>query len=337
LHAIGIDTVTFKSRPDPSVTAGLIDGSDPVADTGVEPKEPVTIFLSAGPGQVVVPSVIGKDLKTATKMLADAGLSARMGTAIHSAAVKAGLIAQSIPAPGRLIDRGGSVALQASVGPQTVKVPNVVSLLVDDAQAQLRKLGLNLRSNIVPSVDIPAKTVIDQDPVGGSDVRPGATVTVDISAGPNAVVVPNVVGSSVDDARAKLEQAGLALGAVAQAAVADTTPGTVVGQHPDANAQVPQGTAVDIVVAAAPASPQPTTSPASSPPGAQALQPIPNVAGMGLEDARAALAKAGYSVNRVIIAPGSSPNAKVLRSDPAAGSSPPAGQTSVDLTLGGRR
>jgi beta-lactam-binding protein with PASTA domain len=58
---------------------------------------------------------------------------------------------------------------------------------------------------------------------------------------------------------------------------------------------------------------------------------------MSLEDARAALAKAGYSVNRVIIAPGSSPNAKVLRSDPAAGSSLPAGQTSVDLTLGGRR
>ena len=137
-----------------------------------------------------------------------------------------------------------------------------------------------------------------------------------------------------------LEQAGLALGAVAQAAVTDTSPGTVVGQHPDPNSQMPQGTAVDIVVAAAPASPQPGTSTGatqSAPPQAQARSPVPDVAGMTLEDARAALAKAGYSVNRVVIAPGSSPNAKVVRSDPPAGSTPPAAQASVDLTLGGRR
>ncbi|MBV8595690.1 MAG: Stk1 family PASTA domain-containing Ser/Thr kinase [Candidatus Eremiobacteraeota bacterium] len=339
LHGVGIDAVAFKAHPDPSMTAGLVDGTDPTAGARVEPNQPVTIFLSAGPGQVAVPNIVGKDLKTATKMLAGAGLTIRMGTPLHSGAVKAGLVAQSNPAPGGLIDKGATVAVQLSVGPQTVKVPNVVSLLVDDAQSQLRKLGLNLRSNIVPSVDIPAKTVIDQDPVGGSDVRPGTTVTVDISAGPNAVVVPNVVGSSVDDARAKLEQAGLAIGAVAQAAVTDTSPGTVVGQHPDPNSQVPQGTAVDIVVAAAPATPQPTASagPAqSSPPQAQARSTIPDVTGMTLEDARAALAKAGYSVNRVVITPGSSPNAKVVRSDPAAGSTPPGAQTSVDLTLGGK-
>ena len=337
LHDAGIDSISFKTRADANVAAGLADGSDPAPNARVDPHDPVVVFLSAGPGRVPVPSVIGRDVKTATAMLQAAGLTVRLGSAIHSGAVKQGLIARTNPAPGGLIEKGGTVALETSSGPQTVKVPNVVSLLADDAQGQLKKLGLNLRSNIVPSVDIPARTVIDQDPAGGAEVQPGSTVTVDISAGPNAVTVPSVVGSSLEDARAKLEQAGLALGAVAHAVVADTSPGMVIGQHPDANSQAPQGTAVDIVVATAVLSPSPTGSPAgqvASP--AAALGPVPNVIGMGLEDARAALAKAGYGVNRVTVQPGSPPNAKVVRSEPAPGAYPQAGTTTVDLTLGGR-
>jgi len=334
LHSAGIDAVTFKQREDASVAAGLVDGSDPAPNARVKPQDTITIYLSAGAGRMAVPDVIGKDVKAASAALQAAGLTVHIGTTMHSSLVKQGLVAQTNPAPHGLIDKGGTVALNVSAGPQTVKLPNVVSLFVDDAQAQLRALGLKLQSNIVPSVDIPARTVIDQDPAGGSDVPPGSTVTVDISAGPNAVTVPNVVGTSVDDASAKLEQAGLALGAVAHAAVSDTSPGTVVGQHPEANSQAPQGTAVDIVVAAAPASPQPGASPSGQTP--PALGPVPNVIGLSLEDARAALDKAGYSVNRVIVLPGSPPGAKVVKTDPAPGATASPGSSSVDLTLGGR-
>lgn len=334
LHDAGIDAVAFRQREDPNVAAGLVDGSDPAPNARVNPQDPVVVYLSAGPALVHMPNVLDKDVRTASAILSGAGLAVRVGASVHSS-VKQGLIAQTNPAPNGVIAKGGTVALNPSSGPQQVKVPNVVSLSVDDAQAQLRKLGLRLATNIVPSVDIPARTVIDQDPAGGSETDPGSTVTVDISAGPNAVTIPNVVGSSIDDARAKLEQSGLALGTVAHAAVADTTPGTVVGQHPDANSQAPQGTAVDIVVASAPAQPQPvgSTSPQPSPSQAS-LGPVPNVIGLGLEEARALLAKAGYSVNRVTVVPGSPPNARVTRSDPPPGTSP--SSNSVDLTLGGR-
>ena len=334
LHDAGIDAVTFRQHEDATVGAGLVDGSSPAPKSIVKPQDPVVLFLSTGPGRIVVPALVGKDVKTAAAMLASLGLSARVGASIHSNAVKAGLVAQTNPRPGGSIEKGGSVALNPSAGPQTVKVPNVVALLLDAATGQLGKLGLKLQSNIVPSVDIPARTVIDQDPAGGSDVAPGSIVTLDISAGPNAVTVPDVVGASVDDARAKLEQAGLALGAIARAEMADTTPGTVVGQHPDPGSQAPQGTAVDIVVASAPSS-QPQGSPgASSAPQVQA--PVPNVTGMNLNDARAVLAKAGYAVVRVVIAPGAGPKAVVTSTDPAAGTTPPGGVATVVVTLGGR-
>jgi beta-lactam-binding protein with PASTA domain len=335
LHDAGIDAVTFRQRDDPNVAAGLVDGSDPAPNAHVNPQDPVVVYLSAGPGQVAVPNVVGKDVRTASAMLSAAGLTARVGESVHSS-VKQGLVARTNPAPNGLIAKGGTIALNPSSGPQQVKVPNLVSLAVEDAQAQLGKLGLRLTTNIVPSVDIPARTVIDQDPAGGSEVQPGSVVTVDISAGPNAVTVPNVVGSNVDDARGKLEQAGLALGSVAHAAVADTSPGTVVGQHPDANSQAPQGTAVDVVVATAPAPPQPAASGSAQPVASPvALGPIPNVIGMSLEDARAALAKAGYTVSHVTVTPGSPPNAHVVRTDPPAGTTAP-GLTFVDLTLGSR-
>jgi eukaryotic-like serine/threonine-protein kinase len=336
LHDIGIDGVVFRQREDAVVASGLVDGSDPGSNVRVKAGDPVVVFVSSGAKRVPTPNVIGKDVKAATALIAAAGLVARIGSTVHSS-VKSGLVARTNPSPNSPVERGGTVALNVSSGPLLVKVPNIVSLTLDDAQAQIVKLGLKLQSNIVPSGDIPARTVIDQDPAGGSDAQPGSTITADISAGPNAVTVPNVVGSSVDDARAKLDQAGLALGAVAHAAVSDTSPGTVVGQHPDANSQAPQGTAVDIVVAAAPSSPQPQTSASPQPSAAAATAvPVPNVIGMSLEDARAALERAGLHVNRVTVLAGSPPNAHVVRSDPAPGTIPAAGSVTVDLTLGGR-
>lgn len=227
------------------------------------------------------------------------------------------------------------MALNLSSGPLLVHIPNVVSLPVDVAQTMLAKMGLKLLVNIVPSLDIPAKTIIDQDPPGGSDAPPGTTITADVSAGPNAVTVPNVVGSNLDDARSALEQAGFGLGSVAYAVVTDSSPGTVIGQHPAANSQAPQGTSIDVVVASAPASPQPQASSSApavtSTPVGQAQ--IPDVTSMSLSDAQNALTKAGLTVSRVTVLPGSPPNAHVVRTDPAAGTAVAQG-TAVEIFLG---
>jgi eukaryotic-like serine/threonine-protein kinase len=334
LHDVGIDNVSFSSRQDSAVGAGMVDGSDPAPNSRVTTTDRVMLYLSTGPQVVLVPNLVGADPKVALKELSSLGLSPKMGQAIHSQ-VRQGFIAHTNPSTNSPVEKGVTVTVYTSLGPELVNVPNIVSFTVDLAQAQLAKLGLKLAVNIVPSVDIPARTVIDQDPPGGSNAAPGATVTADVSAGPNAVTVPNVVGTSIDDARASLEQAGLAVGSVAYATVTDTSPGTIIGQHPAANSQAPQGTAIDIVIAQAPPSPQPMASGASPPPSSTPTGPVqvPNVVGMSLADAQAALAQAGLSVDRVTIAPGSPPDARVLRSDPPVGTSVPSG-TAISLILG---
>jgi serine/threonine-protein kinase len=337
LHQSGIDDVAIKQHPDPKTQSGLIDGTEPPAGSAMKPSDKVTLMVSAGPQSTAVPNVVGKDIKTATAMLSAAGFSVQVGTAIHSYSVPVGAVAKTNPSAASPAEKSGTVVLFPSSGPQSVSVPNVVSMTDSDARAALKKLGLTLQvSQVVASDNIPAHTIIDQDPTGGTASKPHSVVMVTVSGGPNAVAVPNVVGGSVDDARRVLSLAGLAVGSIAQAMDSGTTPGTVVSQNPAANAQTAQGGTVDLVIAAnSVASPSPEPSGSAAPPAQAAPpQPIPNVAGMTVDAARAALQKAGYTVDKVTMQPGSPPDAKVVATDPPMGSIPAPGSRVVNLVLG---
>jgi eukaryotic-like serine/threonine-protein kinase len=337
LHQSGIDDVSIKQHPDPKTQSGLIDGTEPSAGSAMQPSDKVTLMVSAGPQSAAVPNVVGKDIKTATAMLSAAGFSVQVGTAIHSSSVPTGSVAKTNPGAASHAEKSGTVVLFPSSGPQTVSVPNVVSMTDGDARTALKKLGLMLQvGQVVASDNIPAHTIIDQDPAGGTAAKPHSQVMVTVSGGPNAVSVPSVVGGTVDDARRVLAQAGLAVGNIAQAMDSGTTPGTVVSQNPDANAQTAEGGTVDLVVAAnSVASPSPEPAASSSPTSqAGAPQPIPNVVGMTVDAARAALQKAGYTVDKVTMQPGSPPDAKVVATDPPIGTIPAQGSSVVNLVLG---
>jgi len=345
LQTLGVNVSGVRLHSDPNTDAGLVDGSDPALDARIDRGASITLLVSSGPPTVPTPSVVGEDLKLAMDTLTANGFDVRVGTAVHSNSVRAGAVAQTRPAPGSPVPAKGTIVLLPSAGPQLVTVPSVVDLIDSDAQRQLQRLGLKLRINqVISDATIPAHTVIDQEPPDGASVAPGSTITVDVSGGAANIAVPNLVGGTVDDARNSLNQVGLALGTVAQAEMADTTPGTVVSQNPAAGSAVGQGQPVDVVVAVAPgnaSSPGPTPSSAAAPTAAptatgapQALQPIPNVRGMTVDQARAALAAAGYVVSRVTLAPGSPSNARVITTEPAAGATTPPGSNAVVLILG---
>ena len=337
LHQSGIDDVAIKQHPDPKTQAGLIDGSSPSAGSTMRSSDRVTLMVSAGPQSTAVPNVVGKDVKTATATLASAGFSVQVGTKIHSYNVPLGSVVKTNPGAGSAAEKSGTVVLFPSSGPQSVSVPNLVSMTDNDARLALKKLGLTLQvGQVVASDNIPAHTIIDQDPTGGTPARPHSAVMVTVSGGPNAVAVPNVVGGSVDDARRVLSQAGLAVGNIAQAMDSGLSPGTVVGQNPQANAQAAQGGTVDLVIAAnSIVSPTPAPASSGAPPAqGRSIAAVPNVLGMTVDAARAALQKAGYTVDKVTLAPGAPPDAKVVATDPPMGSVPPPGVTVVNLVLG---
>ena len=55
---------------------------------------------------------------------------------------------------------------------------------------------------------------IGTSPAAGTSVSRGAKVTINVSKGPDLVVVPDVTGKSVPDATTIMQQAGLSIGNV---------------------------------------------------------------------------------------------------------------------------
>lgn len=69
-------------------------------------------------------------------------------------------------------------------------------------------LDLNIETEEQASEDVEANTVINTNPIAGSVLRNGDTVTIIVSSGPDAVTVPDVTGYSEADARKAVEDAG---------------------------------------------------------------------------------------------------------------------------------
>ncbi|BBH17355.1 serine/threonine protein kinase [Nocardioides baekrokdamisoli] len=111
-------------------------------------------------------------------------------------------------AVGRCFDSGAAVILVKSVGPANVSVPDVRGYTQQGAQNALGGAPYNLVVKISQVFDPSAAgNVLSTDPVAGTSVAPGSTVTITVSKGPQPVV-PSEVGQTKDAATSALQALG---------------------------------------------------------------------------------------------------------------------------------
>src|SRR5207248_426137 len=127
---------------------------------------------------VDVPFVTGLSLTRATRALTRRGLT-EDSVVKASASVPKGDVISSSPADGTTVRKGSRVHLVVSGGPVQVKVPDVTNADTAAAHSELRNAGLTFTDNQVTSSQ-PKGTVIAQNPVGGSTVDKGTSVTLTI-------------------------------------------------------------------------------------------------------------------------------------------------------------
>lgn len=162
-----------------------------------------------------------------------------------------------------------------------VSVPSVLTSMEEAAKNTLTE------ANLVPKVkysDGDAETkgqVIAQDPVGGTEVRIGSTVTITVNSGPKTLAVPEgLIGMSETEARAALAEAGFT-NVIKQDAPAnkegpDTAEDTVVDVQPASGKKIQSDTQITIYVATGKST-------------------LPRVIGMTADEAKAELAKSGFT------------------------------------------
>jgi serine/threonine-protein kinase len=219
---------------------------DPDAGEEAETGSTVTLEVSRGPGNVLVPPVENLPREQALKELGDAGLKVTVSDQ-SSEQVREGFAIRTVPGEGTPVEKGSRVRLFVSTGPEQVSVPSVTGLSRDSAQDSLRAAGLEV-SVREQAADEPEDQVIAQDPAGGTQVDAGARVTITVSTGPEQVSVPDVRGLSPAAATRQLSAAGLKAVKRESPVTDEAQDGLVVDQSPDAGVKVDDGSSVVIFV-----------------------------------------------------------------------------------------
>ena len=95
-------------------------------------------------------------------------------------------------------------------GPPATVVPSALSLDLAYATEQLGRAGFLVRTTKVYDVRVPAGTIVGQHPAAGTQVEPGATVTLSLATADKVPVrVPSVLGLTGEAAARQLAAAGL--------------------------------------------------------------------------------------------------------------------------------
>jgi serine/threonine-protein kinase len=204
---------------------------------------------------VAVPNVVGATEAAARASLSDAGLEAT-AVPVADAAIPPGQVVSTEPPAGREVEEGSSVELRISQGPETVDVPDLTGETQEDALETLTGLGLT-GTPVPEESDEPEGTVIGQDPPPGP-VAKGSGVRLAVSAGSGDTDVPNVRGLSVEDASARLEDAGFVV-VTAEESSDEVDEGLVIRTDPPRDAVAPEGSEVTIFVSTGPP-PETTTT-----------------------------------------------------------------------------
>src|ERR1019366_22951 len=146
-------------------TPGIVFHQDPQPGTKADSGTTVTLTVSQGLGNMVVPSVVGLTRAAAVRAIKAQNLKVRFDTE-SSNTVPAGDATRTDPGGGTALPAGSPVTLFISSGKAQVSVPDVRGQTQSSATNTLQKLGFSVTTSSQTSKsDIPG-TVITQTPDG---------------------------------------------------------------------------------------------------------------------------------------------------------------------------
>ena len=261
---------------------------------------------AATPEAVSVPNVVGLSQADAKSQIEAAGLEWELNPEkVASDTVEKDAVASTDPAGGAQAEKGSTVRVTISSGPDSVTLPdNLVGMSPDDARQAVEALGLKweVNSSKVASDTVAEGKVAQTNPSPGSKVKAGQTITAYLSSGSDQVEVPDLVGMSQDQARSALKAVGLELGNVTTVD-SDKDKDRIVSQDPETGSKVKKGTTIAVSIST----------------GKAAQVEIPTVVGISREDAEAQLKALGLNVTVEEVS-GSQPSGQVTAVEPGEGS-----------------
>ncbi len=183
------------------------------------------------------------------------------GEYVYNESVDAGKIIEQSPEGNRKIEKGGTITVTISRGAKVFQLPDYVRQEARQVKIELERLGI-ICVEATPEFNDEVENgyVLRTDPVAGTELTAGDTVTLTVSKGPEVVLVdmPDLMGCSESEVLTRLEAAGLNWEPVTYEEY-DGAPGQVIYQSVEAHTQVEKGTTIAFTISIEPAKPAEVT------------------------------------------------------------------------------
>ncbi len=183
------------------------------------------------------------------------------GEYVYNESVDAGKIIEQSPEGNRKIEKGGTITVTISRGAKVFQLPDYVRQEARQVKIELERLGI-ICVEATPEFNDEVENgyVLRTDPVAGTELTAGDTVTLTVSKGPEVVLVdmPDLMGCSESEALTRLEAAGLNWEPATHEEY-DGAPGQVIYQSVEAHTQVEKGTTIAFTISIEPAKPAEVT------------------------------------------------------------------------------
>ena len=249
---------TIKAREESKkYEAGTVMKQSPEDGTRVKKNTQIELTISSKlvGEEIVVPDVSGKDESEAQKALEKAGFEKITSEAVYSDKEQ-GTVIGTTPSAGSKATKETEIKMQVSKGTEKISIPDVTGKSENDAKSTLTSAGLTVGSVTTDYSDTrEAGQVISQDPVGGTKVTKGTSVTLVVSLGKKPeqkISVPGIVGVDEGTAGQMLSSAGLSVGYTTYDWSDSVPAGKVVSCDPGVGSSLSKGSAVNIVVSKGP-------------------------------------------------------------------------------------
>ncbi|MCX6826269.1 MAG: PASTA domain-containing protein [candidate division Zixibacteria bacterium] len=128
-------------------------------------------------------------------------------------------------------------------------LPNIINIKDESAREILKASGLEMEiTSQEYRPDRPEGTILSQYPEAGTRVKSGRTIKVALSIDEKSVVVPQLGGFSMRQAKLSIEAAGLIMGEVSWTYSDSLPESVVVFSYPTSGVEVMAGAPVNLVV-----------------------------------------------------------------------------------------
>jgi serine/threonine-protein kinase len=245
------------------------EGSDPVKK---KKKDRLSILLGIATGliiasiifyigmKVIIPAIMpepteeymvldytNKNFNDVREELAKLDISAVDSERVYSDTIGANIIISQDVAVGNKLKPGNSIDFKVSNGPELVEIPEIMG---EDARLGEQKIrDVDLEPSVISEYNETVATglIIRTEPAALEKVKPGETVTVYVSLGPelSKVKVPNLLGQTKAGAEKLIGDNKLTIGKIIPEDVISEV-ATIIKQYPAPETEVDEGTPVEI-------------------------------------------------------------------------------------------